>query len=136
LLPTNVAVLPVPYLDLDPAFLLTRWAAEINTTRRSDHDARFKVLWGPLAAGIAQVGLNAPAAWAPAAGPLALGGLGTAARQRLTWLFSTDGVRNLSASYTTQLQLPPALLAASTLRPLTLAHVPGFGDTQSTAPQA
>jgi hypothetical protein len=46
---TPAAILPTPYLDLDPAFLLTRWAAEINTSRRSDHDARFKVLWGPLA---------------------------------------------------------------------------------------
>jgi hypothetical protein len=50
LLPTSVVTLPAPYLDLDPAFLFTRWAAEVNTSRRSDHDARFKVLWGPLAA--------------------------------------------------------------------------------------
>lgn len=50
LLSTSAVTLPLPYLDLDPTFILTRWTAELNVSRRSDHDSRFKVLWGPLAA--------------------------------------------------------------------------------------
>jgi len=43
LLDVPVVVLPAPYLDLDATFLFTRWAAEVNTSRRSDHDARYRV---------------------------------------------------------------------------------------------
>ena len=38
-----VVALPQPNVDLDANFLFTRWAAEVNTSRRSDHDARYRV---------------------------------------------------------------------------------------------
>lgn len=47
-----VLALPQPNVDLDTSFLFTRWAAEVNTSRRSDHDARYRVSWGPLAAAL------------------------------------------------------------------------------------
>lgn len=47
-----VVALPQPNVDLDASFLFTRWAAEVNTSRRSDHDARYQVSWGPLAAAV------------------------------------------------------------------------------------
>ena len=121
-------------MDLDPAFLLKRWAAEINTSRRSDHDARFKVLWGPLAVGAARAGASAPTAWAHTAGPRTLDGLGSAARRQLTWLYEVDGAHNLSAPHAAQLQLRPAVFTPGTgSRALTTAHAPGLGDTQNTA---
>ena len=35
--------LPAAYEDLDIAFTHTYWTPEINTTRRNDHNARFRV---------------------------------------------------------------------------------------------
>lgn len=42
------ALTPLTYEELDAGFIHQYWTAEINTTRRSDHNARFRVLWGPL----------------------------------------------------------------------------------------
>lgn len=39
----QAVLLPLPNLDLDVNFLFTRWAAEVNTSRRSDHNARYGV---------------------------------------------------------------------------------------------
>jgi len=75
-------ILPMPYLDLDVSFLLTRWAAEVNTSRRSDHDARFRVTWGPLAAGAAVGG--AGMRWELQSGAAALATLPTKQRLRLS----------------------------------------------------
>lgn len=50
LVETQAIALPKPYADIDLAFIHRRWAFEVNTTRRSDHDLRYKVSWGPLAA--------------------------------------------------------------------------------------
>jgi hypothetical protein len=46
----QVLSLPTPHVDVDPAFMLYSSTPEINTSRRSDHDARYKVSWGPLVA--------------------------------------------------------------------------------------
>jgi len=48
--PHAAVVTPTPYEDVDPLFVHRRWAPEINTTRRTDHSARFRVTWGPFAA--------------------------------------------------------------------------------------
>jgi hypothetical protein len=40
------ATLPAAYEDLDLAFIHSYWTPEINTTRRNDHNARFRVTWG------------------------------------------------------------------------------------------
>jgi hypothetical protein len=42
LVPLRAVVLPAPHLDVDPSFTQTRWAAELTTSRRSDHDARVR----------------------------------------------------------------------------------------------
>ena len=47
---TPILALPTPHLDIDPSFIYFNLTPEINTSRRSDHDARYKVSWGPLAA--------------------------------------------------------------------------------------
>jgi len=39
----QAAVLPAPHVDVDPAFMLYSSTPEINTSRRNDHDARYKV---------------------------------------------------------------------------------------------
>jgi len=38
-----VLVLPTPHLDVDPSFMFYTLTPEVNTSRRSDHDARYKV---------------------------------------------------------------------------------------------
>lgn len=35
--------LPAPHVDIDPAFMFSVTTPEVNTSRRSDHDARYKV---------------------------------------------------------------------------------------------
>jgi hypothetical protein len=52
LITTPVLTLPTPHLDVDPSFIFFNLTPEVNTSRRSDHDARYKVSWGPLAAAI------------------------------------------------------------------------------------
>jgi len=47
---TSAALTPEPYEDLDPSFVHTKWGIEVNTTRRSDHSAKYKVSWGPFIA--------------------------------------------------------------------------------------
>ena len=61
-LPLFASVLPLPYVDVDPTFLSLRWTNELNTSRRSDHDARFRVTWGPLAALWSKLGVQPDAA--------------------------------------------------------------------------
>lgn len=39
----QAVVLPLPYVDVDPAFISSNLAPEVNTSRRNDHDARYKV---------------------------------------------------------------------------------------------
>ncbi len=39
----GAVLLPAPHVDVDPTFIFSRWAAEVNTSRRSDHDAKFRV---------------------------------------------------------------------------------------------
>jgi hypothetical protein len=39
----TAAITPAPYEDVDPLFIHRRWAPEVNTTRRTDHSARFRV---------------------------------------------------------------------------------------------
>jgi hypothetical protein len=36
-------VLPTPHLDVDSSFMFFNLTPEVNTSRRSDHDARYKV---------------------------------------------------------------------------------------------
>lgn len=38
--------LPNPFEDLDPNFIYRRWTMEVNTTRRTDHSARYQVTSG------------------------------------------------------------------------------------------
>lgn len=38
----TAAVTPQPYEELDSAFIHSRWTADVNTSRRSDHNSRFK----------------------------------------------------------------------------------------------
>lgn len=42
--------LPNPFEDLDPNFIYRRWTMEVNTTRRTDHSARFQVTAGAFVA--------------------------------------------------------------------------------------
>lgn len=75
LVTTPVLTLPTPHLDVDPSFIFFNLTPEINTSRRSDHDARYKVSWGPLAAAIAtSENLNDAygAVWPNRSGPSAL----------------------------------------------------------------
>lgn len=73
-------VLPAAYLDVDPVFSGLRWAAEVNTTRRSDHDARYRVVCGP-ALGLAESGTPTT----PRGGfTAAEGGVGSIRRLRVT----------------------------------------------------
>lgn len=57
-------VLPGPYEDLDQSFIHQKWGVEINTTRRSDHNSKYKVMWGPFVSGklIKNVELSAESA--------------------------------------------------------------------------
>jgi hypothetical protein len=45
--PVFLCELPAPYLDVDPAYLLSRWTLGLTTTRRSNHAARYTTTWGP-----------------------------------------------------------------------------------------
>lgn len=70
-------VLPTPHLDIDPSFIFFSLTPEINTSRRSDHDARYKVTWGPIAAlgaSLSTTGLSgvSSTAWPKKSGPQAL----------------------------------------------------------------
>jgi len=70
LAPVGAVVLPAPHVDVDPTFIHRHWTFEANTTRRSDHEARYRVTWGPFVARL----LSAPRteaahAWSGASGP-------------------------------------------------------------------
>jgi len=84
-LPLLAQPLPQPHVDLDPMFLNPRWAGELNTSRRSDHDARFRVTWGPLAAVVA----SGQGRWGGAVGPQAFASLAVRTRQQVA-LFSQE----------------------------------------------
>jgi hypothetical protein len=42
--------LPNPFEDLDPNFIHKRWTTEVNTTRRTNHSARYQVRLGAFLA--------------------------------------------------------------------------------------
>jgi hypothetical protein len=46
--PVWACLTPAPTEDLDPIFINSVWTPEVNTTRRSDHNARYLVSWSPL----------------------------------------------------------------------------------------
>lgn len=46
---TPAVLTPEPGEDIDQAFNHQKWTIDINTTRRSDHNSKFKVTWGPWA---------------------------------------------------------------------------------------
>jgi len=131
LLPTNVVILPAPYLDLDPAFLLTRWAAEVNTSRRSDHDARFKVLWGPLAAAVGSHTPTTP--WPRLAGPATTALLGPKQRLSMTWLLGADAGRVLAANVADHTNLSPVAIEKSTGQDLVAMLAPCSRNTGARA---
>lgn len=81
-------ILPLPYLDVDPLFVHRRWSGELNTSRRSDHDARLGVLWGPLAAAWATHGgmPERGALWSAVSGPSVAGGLAAQIYQEVSIL--------------------------------------------------
>ncbi len=58
-------ILPLPYVDIDPTFMNQQWSNEINTSRRGDHDARYKVTWGPLSTSL----INSKDSWKLSVGP-------------------------------------------------------------------
>jgi heme/copper-type cytochrome/quinol oxidase subunit 2 len=39
---------PAPFEDIDPVFVHRHWTTEVNSTRRTDHGARYRVTWGPF----------------------------------------------------------------------------------------
>jgi hypothetical protein len=39
----SAVTLPAVYLDVDPTTAHHRWALEVNTSRRVDHNARYQV---------------------------------------------------------------------------------------------
>lgn len=83
-------VFPAAHVDLDVLFLGTRWAAEVNTSRRSDHLAKFGVTWGPLAAAAKATPVG-QGAWGPVtSGPAALLGWGVASQLRVGWRAQAD----------------------------------------------
>lgn len=45
---TQASITPDPYEDLDQPFVHSKWLLEVNTTRRSDHNSKYRVLWGPF----------------------------------------------------------------------------------------
>jgi heme/copper-type cytochrome/quinol oxidase subunit 2 len=119
-------VLPTPHLDVDPSFIFFNLTPEVNTSRRSDHDARYKVTWGPIAA------LN-----------LSLDSDGTAANQAMPWP-KKSGPQALSVSSPRLLQSSSVLssidlyTASSTslLNYVKLGVQPKFGALFSDAIQA
>lgn len=44
---TPACLTPEPFEDVDQAFVHQKWTLDLNTTRRSDHTSKYKVLWGP-----------------------------------------------------------------------------------------
>lgn len=46
---TPAIITPEPGEDVDQAFNHQKWTIDINSTRRSDHNSKFKVTWGPWA---------------------------------------------------------------------------------------
>lgn len=51
LFPVFPVVLPAPYLDIDPSFMLGKWLMGINTTRRGNHANKYRLSWGKLLSG-------------------------------------------------------------------------------------
>ncbi len=75
LISTPALTLPNPHLDVDPTFIFFNLTPEVNTSRRSDHDARYKVSWGPIVISSivsGDVGVNEAASWSKKSGPSAL----------------------------------------------------------------
>lgn len=48
LFPIFSLVLPAPYLDLDPSFMNSKWLMGVNTTRRGNHNNKYRLSWGSL----------------------------------------------------------------------------------------
>lgn len=90
---TPILTLPTPHLDVDPSFIFFNLTPEVNTSRRSDHDARYKVSWGPLAA-VSAAGQSSSAtremAWPKRSGPSALTSIAPRALQSLSLMAGID----------------------------------------------
>ena len=125
-----VVVLPTPHLDVDSSFMFFNLTPEINTSRRSDHDARYKVTWGPIVALNTNLHTSDTAAmgsltWPKKSGPQALG---LSSPRLLQGLSLTSGVdlytTNSSALSTyTKLSIQPkfgALLSPTIQAPIRL----------------
>jgi len=91
LLTIPAALTPEPYEDLDQPFIHQKWGVEINTTRRSDHNSKYKVLWGPFAMSKklgAALNSDASQAYLGAVGPAAANLVPTRVAQTIA-LFNT-----------------------------------------------
>jgi hypothetical protein len=92
------SLLPAPGVDVDQAFVFSRLTPEINTARRTDHDTRYKVSWGPLAASLAAAttpqGSNGLVGFS---GPAALQSLPLPTQRRLTALVTAEAAVSLMA---------------------------------------
>lgn len=82
---------PAPYADLDLGFVHQRWAFEVNTTRRSDHDARYRLTWGPAVSALAQPEAELTATtYGQQTGPAGLRALTPTSLTRLPLLVQTE----------------------------------------------
>jgi hypothetical protein len=102
-------LLPAAHMDLDLVFIFSRWAAEVNTSRRSDHAAKYAVVWGPLAAGVPSfsgAGMEPQPALPQQSGAGLLANLNGPRRQQLFWLLAGGilGVTHTPRAATLSLQ--------------------------------
>lgn len=128
--PVSAVVLPTPFLDVDPTFIFFNLTPEVNTSRRSDHDARYKVTWGPLAAlnatlNVEGANINQGVTWPKKAGPQALAANSAPLIQGFTLLAGLDSYITSSTSILNQrrLRVEPTLgsmLSSATQAPVTL----------------
>lgn len=81
---------PAPAEDLDPGFVNTTWTPEINTTRRSDHNSRYKVTWAPLASSLT----SGASLGAPTSGPQVRGALSPLGVRRSLLALHEAGLKN------------------------------------------
>jgi hypothetical protein len=106
-LPAQVpAVLfPSPYADIDPSFIHRRLTFEVNTSRRSDHDARYRVTWGPFLARLTLAQSHgkptAAQALSGAVGPGAFSRIATKLQQQLSLLTANELNPRMSGSQLT-----------------------------------
>jgi hypothetical protein len=122
---------PAPTEDLDPSFINTVWTPETNTTRRSDHNSRYLVTWGPLGRGLTEGG----AFGADLSGPASRMALAPLSVRTSLLAVNEAGLKNTQGGLGAQarlgqLTLAPRALGGSTQAPTWAAlwaFVPAFG---------